>query len=189
MRIKLIVAVFFLSWLFLIATPAKADTVLQVDFHAEFWESQPTPFETVTGSFWWDRDTRVFSNISITSTGPFTFLPEIFGARYVQAGEGLNLTGQPVGALFFLSFPDITSRNSLTLDYNQHPPFDVPIFGPGSYAPEWFLGGQDIFVFQNNGPSFVTATEVVTTPEPKTLLLLIVTGVCLAFFKFKGKAA
>jgi hypothetical protein len=113
-------------------------------------------------------------------------------ARYVQAGDGLNLLGQPVGALYFLAFPDVTGRNGYTLDYTQHPPFDVPIFGPGSYAPEGFLGGLDIFVFQNNGPfgaNFVTATEVVTTPEPKTLLLLIVTGVCLAFFKFKGKAA
>jgi hypothetical protein len=194
MRIKLIVAVFFLSWLFLIATPAKADTVLQVDFASEIL-GQFAPVQTIAGSFQWNRDTHVFSNISIESSGWYTFLPVIFGDRYVEADSSLHtFEGAPIGALFYLSFIDVTGHEGLTLDYNQHPPYDVPIFGPGSYAPEFFLAGDGTpgttGIYSFDGPGFVTVTEVpVSTPEPKTLLLLIVTGVCLAFFKFKGKAA
>jgi hypothetical protein len=86
----LFVVTFLLSFLFLQIWPAKADT-LRIDF---------ATFQTVSGSFLWNRDTNTFSDISIISTGWFTFLLQIIGDRYVQAGDSFNLFfNQPVGAL------------------------------------------------------------------------------------------
>jgi hypothetical protein len=91
----LLVVTFLLSFLFLQIWPAKADT-LRIDFASEI-PSQFATFQTVSGSFLWNRDTNTFSDISIISTGWFTFLPQIIGDRYVQAGDSFNLFfNQPV---------------------------------------------------------------------------------------------
>jgi hypothetical protein len=94
----------------------------------------------------------------------FTFLPEIDFAKFALPGDPFN---HPVGAILYLLFPDVTGTEVFTLDYTQHPPFDVPPSGPGIYAGLGFLGGVSTGVIAASSGS-VVVTEV---PEPGTLLM------------------
>ena len=72
-RLSRLIPLIILVYLFSVST-SFADS-LQVNFSA----TVPVfPSETVSGSFLWDTQTQLLSNISLTSSGPFTTDPPLF---------------------------------------------------------------------------------------------------------------
>lgn len=85
------------------AVPSFADS-LQVTFSATI-DLFPTS-ESVSGSFLWNTQTEVLSNISLTSSsGPFTFLPDVQAVEFAGQNFAKNY---PPGSLIFLDFMDPT---------------------------------------------------------------------------------
>jgi hypothetical protein len=162
------------------ACPLFADT-LQVTFSAGDFD---TLGETISGSFLWDTQTNVVSNVAITSSGPFAFLSTIQFDGFAPLGNPYNY---PAGSLIFMGSLDVTNTVSWQMNYADHVFLDPPIVpAPGVYSGVPFdLGGAG--VGRNvPGTGEVTVTAV---PEPGTALLfglgVLALGASLAIKKFR----
>jgi hypothetical protein len=138
-----------------------ADT-LQVTFTATI-DMIPTT-ETVSGSFLWNTQTEVLSNISLNSSGPYTFLPDVIAVNFAPAG---NFYNYPVGSLVFLDFQDASHTINFQINYGDHAFLDPPLFpGPGVHHNVPFdIGGNG----NSPGSGDVTVTGVA---EPASAILL-----------------
>jgi len=168
--LPLIILVYFFS-----VSTSLADS-LQVNFSATV-DVFPTS-ETVSGSFLWDTQTRLLSNMSLTSSGPFTFLPIVQSVQFAGPNFGNNY---PEGSLIFLDFMDPTHTINFQINYSDHAYFDPPLFpGPGVHHNVPFdIGG--VGIGNNPGTGDVTVSAVA---EPGIALLLIF-GVLGAAFSLK----
>jgi hypothetical protein len=146
---------------------AKADT-LQVTFDTSF-PFNTIPIETVSGSFLWDTSTQTFSNISISSSGSYSFQPEIDYAEFAQPG---NFYNYPAGSILFLVFPGSNTGTGFQFDYLEHGGLDIPPSGPGTYTGEFFLVGGGLGVTPAMTGEVIVTEAVVATPEPPVLWLL-----------------
>jgi hypothetical protein len=103
-----------------------ADT-LQVTFTATI-DLVPAS-ETVSGSFLWNTQTEAPSSVSLTSSGPYSFLPVEIEADFAPANFVNNC---PQGSLIFLDFQDASHTINFQINYGDHAYFDPPLFpGPG----------------------------------------------------------
>lgn len=145
------------------AVPSFADS-LQVTFTATI-DVFPAG-ETVSGSFLWNTQTQVLSNISLTSSGPYTFLPVVILVDFAPAGNGYNY---PAGSLILLDFQDATNTINFQINYSDHAFLDPPLFpGPGVHHNVPFdIGGPGIG--NDPGSGDVTVTGVA---EPASAILL-----------------
>jgi len=161
MKAKLAI-LFLLLW----AGLAKADT-LQVTFDSSF-PFNTTPIEMVSGSFLWDVGSQTISNISISSSGSYSFLPVLDFSEFAQPG---NAYGFPVGSILVLNFRGSNGGPDFQFDYLEHGGLDIPPSGPGTFAGEFFLVGGGLAVTPAMTGE-VIVTEAVATPEPPVLWLL-----------------
>ena len=169
-RLSRLIPLIILVYLFSVST-SFADS-LQVNFSATIPVSTIGE-TTVSGSFLWDTQTQLLSNISLTSSGPFTFLPIV---QYIQfAGPNLGFVFgdccYPVGSLILLDFQDPTHTITFQINYNDHLFTDPPLFpGPGVHfnLPIFDICGVGIGC--NPGTGDVTVSAVA---EPGIALLLI----------------
>jgi len=153
--------------LLLSAGLAKADT-LQVNFDTSF-PFNTFPVETVSGSFLWDFGAQTLSNISITSSGAYSFLPVLDFSEFAQPG---NSEGFPVGSILVLNFRGANGGPDFQFDYLEHGGLDIPPSGPGTYAGEFFLVGGGLGVTPAMSGEVIVTEATVATPEPPVLWLL-----------------
>jgi hypothetical protein len=146
---------------------AKADTLL-VTFDTSF-PYNTIPLESVSGSFLWDIGTQTLSDISITSSGPYSFLPVLDFSEFAQPG---NLYGYPVGSILILNFLGSSGGPEFQFDSLEHGGLDIPPSGPGTYAGEFFLVGGGLGVTPAMTGEVIVTEAPVATPEPPMLLLL-----------------
>jgi hypothetical protein len=160
-RLPRILPLVVLSFLFG-AGPSFADT-LQVTFTATI-DVFPAS-ETVSGSFLWNTQTEALSNVSLTSSGPYSFLPVVIEADFAPA----NFANYPQGSLIFLDFQDASHIINFQINYGDHAYLDPPLFpGPGVHHNVPFdIGGAGVGNIPGSGD--VTVTGVA---EPASALLL-----------------
>ena len=145
--------------LFLFGPSASFADTLQVTFTATF-DLIPAS-ETVSGSFLWNTQTETLSNVSLTGSGPYTFLPVVITADF--AGPNFQ-NNYPEGSLIFLDFQDASHTVNLQINYGDHAYLDPPLFpGPGVHDNVPF----DIGNIPGRGT--VTVTGVA---EPASAILL-----------------
>ena len=145
------------------AGSSLADT-LQVSFTATVDVLPAT--ETVSGSFLWNTQTQTLSNISLSSSGPYTFLPVVVSADFAGPNFPNNY---PEGSLIFLDFQDPTHTVNFQINYGDHAYFDPPLFpGPGVHSNVPFdIGGPGIGNDPGSGQVIVTGVA-----EPASAVLL-----------------
>ena len=160
---------------------AKADT-LQVTFDTSF-PFNTIPIEMVSGSFLWNVGAQTISNISISSSGSYSFLPVLDFSEFAPPG---NLEGFPVGSILILNFRGSNGGPDFQFDYLEHGGLDIPPSGPGTYAGDFFLVGGGLAVTPAMTGE-VIVTEAVSTPEPQAfwLLALGATGLLIAVARRK----
>jgi hypothetical protein len=156
-RNKMRKAFLFLVLCLTVVGPCFADT-LQVKFSSVF---DAPVVETISGSFLWDTGAQTISDISINSTGPFTFLPELAFPPEFLVPSGSD--PRPAGSIQRLVFPDVTHTAFFKIDNNQHAFSDVLPPIPGTYPGHFFI----FTVPATSGEVVVTAV-----PEPGTLLMV-----------------
>jgi hypothetical protein len=145
------------------AVPSSADS-LQATFSVSVDLFLNT--ETVSGSFLWNTQTEVISNVSLFCTGPFTFLPIVQSVLFAPPGNSYNY---PAGSLIFLDFQDASHTINFQINFGDHGYLDSPIVaGSGVYNHVPFdIGGAGIGNNPGIGEVIVTAA-----PEPAGAFLL-----------------
>ena len=145
------------------ASSSFADT-LQVNFTATIGLFPAS--ETISGSFLWNTQTETLSSVSLSSSGPYTFLPVVIEAGFAPANFVNNY---PQGSLLFLDFQDTSHTVNFQINYADHAYFDAPLFpGPGVHSNVPFdIGGAAIGNISGSGKATVTGVF-----EPGSAVLL-----------------
>ncbi len=118
-------------------------STLRVSFLAGAFGLMPND-ETILGSFLWDTQTNTLSNVSITSYGPYTFLPGI------QANFSPPPSNYPPGSLIFFEFLAVVAGGAgnviFQMNYGDRGYTDPPIIpAPGHYVNVPFdMGGPGL---------------------------------------------